>query len=61
MDTDTFSFELGQLVTLKRSHEEGEVIGRAEYTTSEPSYLIRYQAGDGRQVETWWGESAITH
>lgn len=54
-----FKYELGQLVTLSRSDEEGEIIARAEYSTSEPSYLVRYRAGDGRQVENWWSESAI--
>lgn len=56
---DTFEFSLGQLVSLQRSDEEGEVVARAEYATAEPSYLIRYRAGDGRQVESWWGESAL--
>lgn len=39
--------------------ERGEVIARAEYQHTENNYLIRYRAGDGRQVESWWGESAI--
>jgi len=52
-------FALGQLVRLVRSNEEGEVIGRAEYTTSEPCYYVRYRAGDDRQTECWWGESAL--
>lgn len=54
-----FNFSLGQLVKLERSQEEGEVIARSEYLTSEPCYLVRYQAADGRQVEAWWGESAV--
>jgi len=56
---DELNFELGQLVRLVRSGEEGEVIGRAEYAASEPSYYVRYAAADGRQVEQWWGESAL--
>ena len=52
-------FELGQRVRLIDSGERGIVTGRAEYLKSEPSYLIRYKAADGRQVTGWWEESAI--
>ena len=52
-------FKLNQIVKMKFSLETGEVIGRAEYTTGEDHYLIRYMAGDKRQVETWWAESAL--
>lgn len=54
-----FKFKLGAIVALTHSSETGEVIGRAESATSENSYNVRYCAGDGRQVENWWGESAI--
>ncbi|SCM79846.1 Bacteriophage protein (modular protein) [uncultured Pleomorphomonas sp.] len=54
-----FKFKLGAIVALTHSPETGEVIGRAEYTTTENNYLVRYRAGDGRQTEAWWGESAI--
>lgn len=56
---DKFQFNLNQPVTIAASGEQGTVIGRAEYTTSENSYLIRYKAGDGRAVDSWWGESAL--
>lgn len=56
---EDFKFELGQLVRLARSQEEGEIIGRAEYVNMEPHYYVRYVAGDGRLCETWWGESAL--
>lgn len=52
-------FELGAKVKLITSEENGTVIGRAEYQHSENGYLIRYQAGDGRQTEEWWTESAV--
>lgn len=52
-------FELGDTVTLRESEERGIVIGKAEYSYAETHYLIRYKANDGRQVETWWGASAI--
>jgi len=42
------------------SGENGEVIARAQYATSEDTYLLRYKSADGRAVEAWWGESAIS-
>lgn len=52
-------FRLGEAVALSLSGERGIVIGRAEYLEGGPSYLVRYHAGDGRQVEGWWNEPAI--
>lgn len=56
-----FKYELGSTVSMKFSNEFGQVIARAEYDNSEDSYLVRYKAGDERQVEAWWCESAITN
>jgi hypothetical protein len=55
----SFKFDMGQQVTITSSDENGEVIGRAEYATSENTYLLRYRASDGRATENWWGESAL--
>lgn len=55
-----FKFELKQKVNVTVSGESGEVIGRAEYANAEPSYLIRYKAADGRAVESWWTEQALS-
>ncbi|WP_018266511.1 hypothetical protein [Methylosinus sp. LW4] len=52
-------FKLKQIVKLVESGETGTVVGRAEFDYSNPSYLVRYKAGDGRQVESWWTESAL--
>ena len=53
---------LGDTVKLKMSDEHGEVIGIAIYDHTETNYYVRYKAADGRQVQDWWGESAIeTH
>lgn len=54
-----FKFQLGQQVQIIASGESGEVVGRAEYSTCQNQYFIRYRAGDGRAVEAWWGEDAI--
>ena len=53
-------FELKQNVTITASGETGQVIGRAEYTTSGPVYQVRYKSADGRTVEAWWPESALS-
>lgn len=54
-----FAFSLGTNVVITASGETGEVIGRAEYLTSEPSYFVRYRASDGRAVQQWWEQSAL--
>ena len=54
-----WEYNLDQAVLLKFSREVGVVVARAEYAFRENQYLIRYKAADGRQVEAWWGASAI--
>lgn len=54
-----FAFSIGDRPTLNESGESGTVIGRAEMAYGENLYLLRYEAGDGRCVENWWGESAF--
>ena len=55
-----FAFSLGQQVVITASSEEGEVVGRAEYSNSSNSYYVRYRARDGRATEAWWTEDALT-
>lgn len=55
-----WKFELKQSVSIAASGESGEVIGRSEYSYAERSYLVRYKAADGRAVESWWTESALS-
>lgn len=53
-------FYLGQEVSLMLSGESGSVIGIALFKNNqEHLYLVRYIAAGGRQVESWWAESAI--
>ena len=52
-------FQLQQRVAISVSGETGVVIGRAEYTSSENSYLVRYKSADGRAIEDWWKEDAL--
>lgn len=56
-----FAFNLYDSVKIIASQEEGIVIARAEYATSEPSYLLRYKCADGRAIEAWWTESALAN
>lgn len=56
----TFKFEIGQNITIEASGETGKIIGAALYLTGENSYLIRYKAADGRAVDAWWQESALS-
>ncbi|MNF02400.1 hypothetical protein D3C80_2015370 [compost metagenome] len=55
----TFNFKLGDKVKLE-SGETGTITGRAHFTDSNPQYYLRYVAGDGRQVQCWWDESAVS-
>ncbi len=57
---NSFAFRLGQQVVITASGEEGEVVGRAEYSNSSNSYYVRYRARDGRATEAWWTEDALT-
>lgn len=57
---DELKYQLNQPVKIRASEEQGEIIGRAEYSTAEPGYLVRYKAADGRAVEAWWTQSALT-
>lgn len=59
MSKAEFTFDIGERVKLAASEEQGNVVGRAEYQHAEDSYLVRYKAGDGRQVEQWWTEDAL--
>lgn len=53
-------FNLHDRVVITESGEAGQVIGRAQYANAEPGYLIRYKAADGRAVESWWTQGALT-
>lgn len=49
-----FKFQLGEPVKIDISEEIGEVIGRAEYIATAPSYFVLFKAADGRAVTGWW-------
>lgn len=58
---NAFSFALGAEVRIQASGETGVIVGRAEYTNARNAYLLRYKASDGRAVEQWWSEEALSH
>jgi hypothetical protein len=55
----SLKFEIGATAQITVSGERGEIVARAEYKAADPSYLLQYQAADGRAVEQWWPESAL--
>ena len=56
-----YKFDLEDFVQMRMgSGERGVVIGRAEFSEMDNQYFVRYVAADGRQVENWWSENAIT-
>jgi hypothetical protein len=57
--TKHLNHDLGDEVMIETSNTPAQVIGRAEYLTSEPSYLLRYTDGTGSPVENWWTQSAL--
>ena len=57
---EDFEFELGEGVVIDASGETGMVVARAEYLIAKNSYNVRYQCADGRAVEQWWTESALS-
>lgn len=55
-----FLFGLGQRVQLAESQEQGRVVAQARYEDGAPdSYLVLYQASDGRQVKDWWNVTEL--
>lgn len=60
MGNQMFKFALGQQLQISASGEAGDVIARSESIHNENQYLLRYRAADGRAVQDWWGESALS-
>ena len=55
-----FKYALNAQVFIIASGEQGAIIGRAEYGTVEPEYLVRYRRRPGGySVESWLTESAL--
>lgn len=55
-----FKHELGQVVQVTISGEEGHVKARAEYKSGVNQYLIHYLTADGRGVDGWFEEEELS-
>lgn len=54
------AYSLNDNVKLRRSKEEGQVIGIAQYSRGRPSFLVEYVTADGRQTDGWFDEDALS-
>jgi hypothetical protein len=60
MAKSKFTFDMGDPVTFTvNKNLNGEVIGRAEFATSENQYLVRYADSNDNPTEQWWDEGAL--
>ncbi|MDW7795939.1 hypothetical protein [Morganella morganii] len=55
-----FKHELGQVVQVTISDEEGHVKARAEYHNGPNQYLIHYLTADGRGTDGWFEEGELS-
>ncbi len=55
-----FKHELGQVVQVTISGEEGHIKARAEYKSGVNQYLIHYLSADGRGVDGWFEEGELS-
>ncbi len=54
-----FKYKLKAKVKMASSDEEGVIVGRADYHSSEDQYFVRYMNANGNQTKCWWDESDI--
>ncbi|HGJ5876709.1 MAG TPA: hypothetical protein ACHBX0_10395 [Arsenophonus sp.] len=55
-----FKHELGQVVKITISGEEGHIKGRAEYANMNNQYFVHYLAADGRGIDGWFDEGELS-
>lgn len=55
-----FKHQIGQVVQVTISGEEGHVKARAEYNAGPNQYFIHYLAADGRAVDAWFEEGELS-
>lgn len=55
-----FKHQLGQVVQVTISAEEGHIKARAEYHNGPNQYLIHYLTADGRAQDTWFEEGELS-
>lgn len=55
-----FKHELGQVVQVTISGEEGHIKGRAEYQNDANQYYVHYLSADGHAVNAWFEEGELS-
>jgi hypothetical protein len=55
-----FKFDLGEKVKIVCSGESGLVTSKCASVGRSTQYMVRYKAADGRAVEQWWDEDALS-
>ncbi|WP_334470084.1 hypothetical protein [Arsenophonus sp. PmNCSU2021_1] len=55
-----FKHELGQVVQITISGEEGRIKGRAEYTNMSNKYYFHHLTADGYAFDRWFDESDLS-
>lgn len=56
----SFKFGLKQYVVIVRSKEQGTIVGRAEYVTAKPMYLLQYKDASGSAREAWFSQTELS-
>ncbi|WP_140181280.1 hypothetical protein [Providencia stuartii] len=55
-----FKYQLGLVVQVNISDEEGHIKARAEHHNGPNQYLIHYLAADGRAQDAWFEEGELS-
>ena len=55
----TFKFNLGQLVQISISGEQGLVRARGDGVERTNQYLVNYKTAQGSATEQWWNEDQL--
>lgn len=55
----TFKFQLNDKAKIEVSGELGIIKGRADYSTSSPSYLLDYKDSTGKFQSSWISEESL--
>ncbi|MEG0937927.1 MAG: hypothetical protein RSE32_03250 [Comamonas sp.] len=55
----TFKFNLGQLVQISISGEQGQVRARGDGVERANQYLVHYKTAQGEATEQWWCEDQL--
>lgn len=57
---EKLEYNLNDNVKIKRSNEQGVVVGIVFYSRSDPMYWVEYVASDGRATSNWFYGTELT-